>query len=156
MEVRMPRRNIYVRDQDQALWERAEQLTGDESLSHFLTEALRVYIREREGSPMDRIQVYLEDKETGRSHLKAFVGRWLLTERRSQHEGEGGRLIGVEYSVAETARGNIVVLAGRHGEYDGMSVYESLDEVETAGWPADIITAAAAEMGIERAELLDI
>jgi hypothetical protein len=41
-----PRRDIFVGEDDVALWDKAEQLAGDEGLAGFLAEALRSYIQE--------------------------------------------------------------------------------------------------------------
>jgi hypothetical protein len=41
-----PRRDIYVGEDDVALWEKAEQLAGDEGLAELLAEALRSYIQD--------------------------------------------------------------------------------------------------------------
>jgi hypothetical protein len=41
-----PRRDIYVGEDDVALWDEAEKLAGDEGLAGFLAEALRSYIQE--------------------------------------------------------------------------------------------------------------
>jgi hypothetical protein len=46
-----PRRDIYVHEDDTPLWDRAEQLGGDESLASFLAGALRSYIREQADNP---------------------------------------------------------------------------------------------------------
>ena len=43
----VPRKNIYVREADQELWEKAEKLAG-ESLSAVVTEALRGYVARAE------------------------------------------------------------------------------------------------------------
>ncbi|MGA2872156.1 MAG: hypothetical protein ABSF27_00960 [Candidatus Dormibacteria bacterium] len=46
-----PRREIYVREEDTPLWDRAEQLGSGESLAGFLAGALRSYIEEEESNP---------------------------------------------------------------------------------------------------------
>jgi hypothetical protein len=41
-----PRRDIFVGEGDVALWDKAEQLAGDEGLAELLAEALRSYIQD--------------------------------------------------------------------------------------------------------------
>lgn len=157
----MPRRNIYIRDEDQQLWEMAEKVGGEVGVSRLIREALRSYLRSREGNPIERLLI---ETWKGEKQLipKSFMGRWLVKDQRSQHEGEtlGGRMIlpGAEYSVAETAKGAFAVYWKYKDDpvqYHGFHVYASLEAAEKEV-PSDIVAAAASVLGIERAEFLDI
>lgn len=44
----MPERVIYIREQDEELWQKAEELVGKESLSAFVAEALKKLIATKE------------------------------------------------------------------------------------------------------------
>jgi hypothetical protein len=159
----MARRNVYIRNEDEDVWERAEKLAGEASMSRVITEALRTYVGSREGNPMQRLVVTYEDRDGG-THNKAFVGRWLIApaqEYRSQHEadelGSGTQVMGgTTFAVAETAKGNIVVWVDAVRNNPSYSVFESFDDAEAGGVPGDVIAAAASAAGIERAEFLDI
>jgi hypothetical protein len=156
----MARRNVYVRDEDIEVWERAGR-ASDAPLSRLITEALSAYLANREGKPMQRLT--LATMHRGEVISKAFVGRWLIDPDegyRSEHEAdvrlEAQVRAGTTFAVAETAKGKIVVYvdAGRsEAEFD---VYADFDQAEERGIPGDVLALAARRAGIERAELLDI
>jgi hypothetical protein len=155
------RRNVYVRDEDEAVWERAEQLAGEAPMSRVITDALRAYVSGREGAPMQRLTV--ETMNGGEQLTKAFIGRWLIDPSegyRSEHEGDATLdtqvRAGTTFAVAETAKGNIVVYVDATNEWPEYDVYEDFDHAEERGVPGDVLTLAAKRAGIERAELLDI
>jgi hypothetical protein len=157
----MGRRNVYIRDEDEDVWERAEKLAGEAPMSRVITEALRAYVSGREGSPMQRLT--LETLNGGEALTKAFIGRWLIdpTEAyRSEHEGDAdlGTQVhaGTTFAVAETAKGNIVVYVDAESGLPEFDVYSDFDQAEERGVPGDVLTLAAKRAGIERAELLDI
>jgi len=54
------RANIYVRGEDEEVWGRAEKLAGEPSTSRVITQALRAYVRSREGNPMERLTFEVE------------------------------------------------------------------------------------------------
>ena len=157
----MTRRNIYVRDDDETVWERAEALAGQAPISRVITEALRAYVRDREGSPMERLGV--ETVSGGEVSAKAFVGRWLIAPAegyRSEHERDSQLetqvRAGTTFAVAETAKGNIVVYIDAGRRQAEFEVYDGFDQAEERGVPGDVVTLAARRAGMERAELLDI
>jgi len=155
------RRNVYVRDEDEPVWERAGSLAGEASLSRVITEALRAYVRGRDGTPMERLAVATVNGSE--SIAKAFIGRWLITpeERyRSEHERDidisTQVRAGTTFAIAETAKGNIVAYLDAdtpQGEFD---VFDGFDQAEERGIPGDVLALAAKRAGVERAELLDI
>ena len=157
----MGRGNIYVRGEDGDVWGRAERLAGEASTSRVITQALRVYVRSREGHPMVRLTFEVEIG--GEKLTKAFVGRWLIEpaeEYRSEHEADDlmsgtGVADGTTFAVAETAKGKILILTDfRRGQ--SFEVFDDFDDAQEAGVPADVLGVAAKRAGIERAELLDI
>jgi hypothetical protein len=160
----MARRNVYVRDEDEEVWERAEKLAGEAPMSRVITEALRAYVRSREGNPMERKVIAYEDPGTGEFLSKAFVGRWLIEpdeEYRSEHEGddlgsETQVMGGTTFAVGETAKGNIVIWVDARRSSPTYAVHDSFDDAESAGVPADVVALASTRAGFERAELLDI
>jgi len=104
------RPNIYVRGEDEDAWDRAEKLASEASTSRVITQALRAYVRSREGHPMERLT--FEVVIGGKTMTKAFVGRWLIErgeEYRSEHEADdlitGTQVAdGTTFAVAETAK----------------------------------------------------
>jgi hypothetical protein len=157
----MGRRNIYVRDEDEDVWERAEQLAGEAPMSRVITEALRAYVSGREGAPMQRLTI--DTMSAGERLTKAFIGRWLIDPDeayRSEHEADADIATqvptGTTFAVAESAKSNIVVYVDAKGDEPEFDVYENFDQAEERGVPGDVITLAAKRAGVERAELLDI
>jgi hypothetical protein len=157
----MARRNVYIRDEDEDVWERAEKLAGDAPLSRVITEALRVYVSSREGNPMQRLTIGTVNG--GEAIAKAFIGRWLIEPDeayRSEHEGDASIetqvRAGTTFAVAETAKGNIVVYVDAGRSRAEFETYGDFDQAEERGVPGDVLTLAARRAGIERAELLDI
>ncbi len=157
----MGRRNVYVRDEDEDVWERAEKLAGEAPMSRIITDALRAYVSGREGAPMQRLAI--ETMNGGEVLTKAFIGRWLISPDeayRSEHEGdirlETQVRAGTTFAVGETAKGNIVVYIDADRPEAEFEVYEDFDRAEERGVPGDVLALAAKRAGVERAELLDI
>jgi hypothetical protein len=159
--LRVGRRNIYIRDEDEVVWERAEKLAGQVPMSRVITDALRAYVSGREGTPMQRLAIATING--GEEITKAFIGRWLIEPDeayRSEHEGDASLetqvRAGTTFAVAETAKGNIVVYVDADRPEAEFDVYEDFDQAEEHGVPGDVLTLAAKRAGVERAELLDI
>ena len=53
----MPRKNIYIKDSDQEIFEKAEKL-GDDNLSAVIAEAIRKYVKTKEEEDMRNKTVY--------------------------------------------------------------------------------------------------
>src|SRR5262245_33329451 len=80
-EVSRPRRSVYVRAEDQAIWDEAERLAqvrGD-SLSPLIAQALREYVAQHRVDPgqLQRIEVDTWNRD-GQLVRRAFRGRWLI------------------------------------------------------------------------------
>jgi len=171
------RRNVYVRAEDAAIWERAEQLAG-ESLSQLIADQLRRYVAQRdvEASGFERIVVEAIvkgeappgpwDKEVRRV---AFDGRWLVGEPvKRQHPRPGVYERAISdgdmhlYGVALTRRGKIAVLeldlaeGDEHGDPPSLKLYESLQAADKDGIPHFILDQAAAALHTELVDELDI
>jgi len=157
----MAKKTIYVRDGDAELWAKAEAMIGEDSLSGLLATALRAHL-EREGTKakvvngMKRIVVDTYDDE--RLIRKAFTGTWLV---EGMETGEDRFDIGWRYSVASTQGGQIALYAYK-GETPGeeleahLNVYESIQHAAASEEPEDILAAAAAELGDDFVQELDI
>ncbi|HEY6470607.1 MAG TPA: hypothetical protein VI434_12670 [Candidatus Dormibacteraeota bacterium] len=163
----MGRRNIYIRDEDEGVWETAAALAGKEqSMSQIIVRGLKDYISTREGEALEMLLVEVED-EHGQKSAKKFSGRWLISNFSStggdvwvSHAG-AARTVNHDcdetpWWVAETARGQIAVWANPPAGAGGFYVYRDLDEAEENGIPGDVVSAASRALGIQRAELLDI
>jgi hypothetical protein len=94
----MGKKTIYVRDEDEPLWERAKALAGDESLSAFIAQALQVLIEAKEVPGME--QLVVDEWIDGRPYKKAFWGRWLVRSYVTLRDGT--------WSVALTRRNRFV------------------------------------------------
>jgi alkanesulfonate monooxygenase SsuD/methylene tetrahydromethanopterin reductase-like flavin-dependent oxidoreductase (luciferase family) len=157
----MARRNVYIRDEDEDVWERAEKLAGGAPMSRVITETLRAYVSSREGNPMQRLTI--GTMNGGQEITKAFIGRWLIAPDeayRSEHEGDASIetqvRAGTTFAVADTAKGHILVYVDAYTGRAEFDVYDDFDQAEERGIPGDVLTLAAKRAGIERAELLDI
>ena len=99
---------------------------------------------------------------------KKFSGRWLVQDIESEHDADVQHPLKsseitdhfreiTRWSVAETAKGRIAVLAtGLGAGESGFWHFDDLDEAAEKGIPSDVLSKAAGALGIERAELLDI
>jgi hypothetical protein len=163
----MGRRNIYIRDEDEGVWDKASALAGEDSMSQIIIRGLKNYVSSREGHPMELLKVDLLDENDHKS-TKKFSGRWLIEEFES-HDTDAGvfhpgssRMTDIdcdraEWWVAETAKGQIAVWVTQDGGGDEFVVFKDLDDAEVhGGIPGDVCSAASTALGIERAELLDI
>jgi hypothetical protein len=104
-------KTVYLREEEVPVWERARELSGDK-LSPVIVAALRSFIAQKEAEPKgyERILVAFNDaNDHNLPKKKAFFGRWIIPPERPLHlDDEDGRERDT-YSVAETAKGGIVV-----------------------------------------------
>jgi hypothetical protein len=154
----MPKKTIYVRDADQELWERAEQLAGG-SLSGLLADALRRYVDEeelKEETNMETIEVRLGGKNFSRD--VSFVGEMLVSPGDEIRTAEEGYDAGAYYGVARTKLGNIAVYAAHvNSGFDAtLETYSSFEEAVEDGMPADVIAMAQSEADPNYVQPLDI
>ena len=152
--IRPNRKNIYVRDADLAVWERAEQLAGAEPVSALISRLLDNYVTQREAVE-GRIVVELQDRD-GNVTRKAFRGRWLVEHFES---GDPAVMIGTQYFAAQGERGGLALWQqGRNDDYAdarSFSTYGSLSEAAGHG-PQDFLSAVASALDEEYAEEIDL
>jgi EXLDI family protein len=164
----MPNKTIYVSDTDLPVFERAQELAGD-NLSSTIAKALRVYIDAREGKHHDFEEVTLQVGKITRTS-KQFIGRLLakgkLAERTNPEVSQ--------YKVYETRKGNFVLHVKRgpnwnyrpgHGDHreplseddtqESMEIYGSLEELKPH-LPEELYEAVEQAMSDEPFEVLDI
>lgn len=119
----MPKRTIYIKDSDLPLWEQAERLGADESVSAVLTAALQQYLM-------------------GQRMLVATVrlrGSTLVFEARAQ-PASAGWLLGAPDGAARPLFQQALEAAGLFGE--PLQIPESSRSQQLWVWvPADAITA---------------
>lgn len=158
----MPRRNIYVRQSDLELWDKAEELArerGEESLSGVIANALRVYIatKEAEAEGWERIEVETRRQEAVRPTRKAFVGRWII-DPAEELESQGGMIGHNAWAVAQTKQGRIAIYFWDPGGDEAeLSPYDSIDDAIAAnGLPDDIADEARARLDSSFVVELDI
>jgi hypothetical protein len=147
---------VYVRDEDQELWRRAERLAGKGSLSAVLTKALRGYIEAKEAERLGMERIELEfGSQDDQPYRKAFMGRWLVSPDNKNRFGDDA---GACYGVAQTKRGQIAVYQYHVNDRwpPSLTVYGSFAEAERAGVPKDLLAIAAEAAGDDYVEELDI
>ena len=156
----MPRRTLYVREEDQAIWEQAAGLAEEDSLSAIVTEALRRFVlakqQESGNSPFERIELTVstsdpESRDISGERTVAFTGRVLVTHGW--------------HTVYETAKHQLLIYwvdDSRGASF--YTVHKTFDEVLAAArrhdhdllYPSDLLAAAAEELGRKWVEELDV
>jgi hypothetical protein len=162
----MPNRTLYVRDEDTAVWDRAEQAAENarQSVSQLVATALRHYlptihtpgdqlsdIRVRTGTGSDHFDATMEDY----GQVESFTGRWLVPPGDEAASGATRHTTGLYYAVALTRRGQIAVYS-YHPQGRGPAKLEAFPVLEEAGLPGDIEVKAAAALGQPTVRLRDI
>jgi hypothetical protein len=154
-DIRPNRKNIYVRDADLAVWERAEQLAGAESISALISRLLGNYVTHRE-TVEGRIVVELQARD-GNVTRKAFRGRWLVEHFES---GDPAATTATQYFAAQGERGGLALWRqsrdGDHADARSFSTYGSLGEAAGERWPQDFLSAVASALDEEYAEEIDL
>jgi len=112
----MVRKNIYVRDDDEEIWQKAEQLTSEgaaESLSKMITNALKKEVirleNQKEAKKTEIFQgadiiekITVEYEEDGIKRKISFKGKWITDE-------EGINTVSNIYRVALTEKNQFFV-----------------------------------------------
>ena len=158
----MPRKNLYIPEADTGVWEEAEKLASRPKLSGFsrsisavVTDLLRAYVEEEKRkekvvqTQTETIRVEV-DGCTGLYRPVQFEGRWLVEPDRDEtRTTEDGYDDGAYYGVALTGRGNIAVYVAHCNDgFDAeVKAYDSFEEAEADGVPADILGTASAIAG---------
>ena len=159
-------RTLYVREDDQAIWDRAREAIGD-SLSTHLTNYLRGVVAQTEAAERGCSRIVLSFRERGvLFRVKAFHGRWLISPDRPWIEAENGRFTNEEdpphWCVAITVKNNYVFFRhfGRLADeratfaWGEFYVFESFEQA--AGdreVPEGLVAEAMERQGVEIEEL---
>lgn len=109
----MPRKQIYIREADVELFEKAEQLEG-ENLSAVIADALRRYVevKEAEAQGMKKITLtvgILRSQGDDDTRKVRFVGRKLASAEIFHGQTSDSRDRGTDYAIYQTQAGKIVV-----------------------------------------------
>jgi hypothetical protein len=127
-------KTVYLRDEEVPIWEKARELSGDK-LSPVIVASLRRFVAERkaEAKGFQRIEVRFNDCMDNRlPKVKAFYGKWIFDLERpltlvvNEDSRESDK-----YSIAETAKGSVVVYKEQHDPEGFLSkflVYRSFTE----------------------------
>ena len=152
----MPKKTIYVRESDLALWKEAEEL-AQESLSGLLADALREYVMTRRAREGEMGRIVVEIAEDGDSPVvkKAFTGTWVVEDFGSDDEQV---MAGTLYDVALSEKGAVVVFPhSRNDDPQAMFIFDSFEDFEGAGeFPEDLVSAVGSSTGRTYVQELDI
>lgn len=100
----MPTKTIYVADADLPVFERAQELAGD-NLSSTIVQALRRFIAIEEARQRGFVEITVKVGERGAYSRKRFIGRELA--RRTTQDADTGHL--TQWTAYETAHGRFAV-----------------------------------------------
>lgn len=148
-----PNKTLYIRDDDMSIWERAEVAAKQtrQSVSQLVTTALQHYLPTVHAPSGELEEITVEVGEPARA--VTFTGRWLVAP--SSEATRGGDDAGAYWGVALTKRGRIAVFMAHVNERwpAELTDHNSLDD---AGLPENIHAIAAAELGQDYVQKLDI
>lgn len=157
-------RTLYVREDDQAIWDRAREVIGD-SLSTHLTNYLRGVVAQTEAAERGCSRIVLSFRERGvLSRVKAFHGRWLISPERPWIEEDDGRFTNEEeppeWCVAITVKNNYVFFrhCGRSADerapfaWGEFRIFESFEQA-VGKVPHGLVAEAMERLGVEIEEL---
>lgn len=158
-------RTLYVREEDQPVWDRAKELIG-ESLSLHLTKYLRTIVRTQQAATQGAERIVLSFRESGIAKTKAFYGHWIISPDQPFEVWErdmDGDIVPDHpsdyYAVAITPKQNIVVFNyGEQKEKGKFSwgifrVFDSFETANSAKLPYGLIATAMETLGVEVEEL---
>jgi hypothetical protein len=159
-------KTLYIRDEDAAVWERAEQAASRtrQSVSQLVTAALRHYLPTVH-TPDDHMEDIRVRVGTGTSHFDAtfedydqvesFTGRWLVPPGDEARSAAARHASGYSYGVALTRRGQIAVYS-YHPQGRGPAALTAFPSLDEADLPADIAEKAADALGQQQIRWRDI
>jgi len=156
----MPNITLYVTDSALPIVEKAKKRLG-ESLSAVFIDCVQTRLNSLANTPTGKLAkivlTFWNDEQEPVIH-KSFMGRWLVGG-----EDEGLRAVddswswdaGAEYSVAQTAKGNLVVYRrhcneGFEPKMDTYPDFMSMKDANTDGYPyypPNVIAETAAALG---------
>jgi len=121
----MPNKTIYVSNEDQAVYDRAQKLAGD-NLSAVLVRALKEFITRREAQEKGLKEVVIQVGTKGLQQEKRFSGRLLI-----KWQGAGDHRDWYTARVFKTARGQWAVELTKQ---PNMDVFRQRDFWRTADY----------------------
>jgi hypothetical protein len=160
-------RTLYVREEDQAVWDKAKEVIGD-SLSSYLTTHLRSVVASHEAAARGKERIVLTFPDEGILRTKAFYGRWLIPPDKPFEKWEWNSFRNdydrseppTLFAVAQTAKNRIAVFRFGDRKDDGTFTWGNLwsfDSFEEANLdshiPSDLIASAMKVMGVQVEEL---
>jgi len=110
-------KTVYLRDEEVPVWEKARELSEDR-LSPVIITALRRFIKETESGKQGFERIVVEYKDSEEFDLpkkKAFYGRWIIPPDKPFEAYSGHGDTAYYGSVAETAKGSVVVVEKKEG-----------------------------------------
>jgi hypothetical protein len=174
----VPRKQIYIREADIELFEKAERLEG-ENLSAVIAEAVRRYIEVKDAEDQGMKEVtltvgMLRSRGDDDTRKIRFVGRKLASAETFHGQTSDGRDRGTEYEIYQTKAGKIVAWWKSWTRWDGENdildydVFGELPGYDTEVWgkvhgdnlpperfPGDLLQDAAEALGKEMVEYID-
>lgn len=161
------RKNIYIRDEDQSVFEKAEALGGD-NFSAMIAEAVRrfVAVEEAKADGMTEIElevgVYYSGPGADDTKKIKFIGKKIadaniLSGQSSSHDDRGKN-----YTLYLTKKGKFLL----HLEYwtrwqgensrSSYKTFDSMTHLMRYEPPGSLIQEAGQRLGVDMAEYLDI
>jgi hypothetical protein len=156
----MARKTIYVRDEDEEVWKKAEQLAeqlAGSSLSRLIVDALRREVVRLEAvkevkDGFERILIEYRNEPHGPLKKVAFNGKWLAREEQYDTEGialtEKGQFFHYSRDF-QTELGQYRIFQS----FNDLAVYANDEENQVN---TDLIAEAAEAIGEDYVEFLDI
>jgi hypothetical protein len=173
--MKMPAKNIYVRDEDVSLFERAEEL-GGESLSAVIAEALRRYV-EVEEAKLSGYEEYTVEVGVWRTQGSddtreiKFIGKMLAGGQTLNGQTDSRDDRGTDWYIYQTKGGKVIVVWEDWSRWEGenntvdyavlnaLPDYDDLltgDLLETERLvPGDILRDAANQLGQSLAKWIE-
>ena len=161
------RKNIYIRDEDQGIFEKAEAI-GGENFSATIAEAVRQFVETEEAKAEGMEEVELEvgvAYSHGANDLKKvrFLGKKIadVCVYSGQTSSRDDR--GTDFTLYLTKKGKYLLYRlfwSRWENEDNESwykIYDSMSQVMSVdGIPCDLLQEAGEALGVDTAEYLDI
>ena len=104
-------KTIYIRDEDEPIWDQAKELAGAKGLSSVIVASLKSYVerKEVETKGFERIEVAYPDADAGGlPRRKAFYGRWVFPFDKPLTSWDEGPQREYVCALAITAKGAVV------------------------------------------------
>ena len=137
-------RNIYIRDEDEAVWERARELSGARGVSTIVVQGLKRFIAEKEAKELqakgfERIVVNFNDADAHHiPRIKAFYGRWISPPSNPEIASSENDDKHWRCAVALTAKGAAVFHLIEEEREDRAEWFKVFPSLEAAAADSDV------------------